>query len=351
MHSLAVLTMDFPPGYGGVQKFLYEISRRLASSYEVCVVTPVRGDLGVANFQRHFIRSSSPWQYWKALKKLKPHRTLIGHAHPRILLAVILATRSNFALMTHGNDFLKAQNRWHKNIFNYMISQAKPLITNSAANAQRLRILGCENPFVVYPGTDPECFLPPDERLTSGPTLLSVGRLIPRKGLDLVIETLPKLLMRYPDIRYKIVGEGPDRSRLEQLVLDFGVEDIVDFLGYVENDDLPLIYQNADIFVLPAREVMGSSIEGFGIVFLEASACGLPVVAGRSGGAVEAVLEGETGILVDPNNSEILGDSLIELLDHPEKRARMGRAGREWVVNRMNWDRAASEIHKLLEGN
>ncbi len=114
---------------------------------------------------------------------------------------------------------------------------------------------------------------------------------------------------------------------------------------------MPSVYQKADIFVLPAREVLESSIEGFGIVFLEASACGLPVVAGRSGGAVEAVIEGETGVLVDPYDSEILAETLIDLLDNPEKRARMGMAGREWVVNKMNWDRAASEIHKLLEGN
>jgi phosphatidylinositol alpha-1,6-mannosyltransferase len=255
-------------------------------------------------------------------------------------------------LLTYGNDYLAAQYRWHRNFFNYILSKAAPLITISQNNAEILRDLVSRNPAIVYPGTDPTKFFPVDNKKDHPIVLLSVGRLIPRKGMDLVLEALPKVLKQCPDMIYKIVGDGPDRSRLEQLSLELGVDEAVDFLGYAENGDLPSIYQSADIFVLPSREMKDeSSIEGFGIVYLEASACGLPVIAGRSGGAVEAVIEGETGILVDPYDSEILGEAIIYLIDDPDRRARMGMAGREWVVREMNWVRAASEIYKLLEGN
>ncbi len=346
--SLAILTLDYESQMGGVQTFLYEISDRMRGPFRITVLAPVRGpprrrdslaivDIGSGNFARLLL----------ALRKLKPDRVLVGHAHPRLLLPAILYGK-RYALITHGNDFLAGQKRWHRPLFNWLLRRARPLITNSHANAARLRTLGCGQPIVIYPGTDPRRFSmkqADSDRLT----LLTVGRLAPRKGIDTVLQALPAVLSEFPDLHYRIAGEGPDRGRLEALVREFRLSDRVEFLGYIPPERLPAVYQSASVFVMPAREeVAAGSIEGFGIVYLEAAASGLPVIAGRSGGAAEAVRHGETGFLVVPDDPQHLADTVIRLLRDSDLRVRMGKAGREWVEREMNWDRAAAELVRAL---
>jgi phosphatidylinositol alpha-1,6-mannosyltransferase len=181
--------------------------------------------------------------------------------------------------------------------------------------------------------------------------LLTVCRLVRRKGIDTVLQVLPALRAEMPDLCYRIVGDGPDRGYLEQVARDLDLLDVVKFLGRVSDDALPDIYRRSDIFVMPAREeTTSASVEGFGIVYLEASASGLPVVAARSGGAVEAVIDGETGFLVPPDEPEALTRALRKLVLDAERRHSMGQAGRRWVEEEMNWDRAAAQIANLLAG-
>jgi phosphatidylinositol alpha-1,6-mannosyltransferase len=178
---------------------------------------------------------------------------------------------------------------------------------------------------------------------------LSVCRLVPRKGIDMVFAALPALLADFPDLRYLIVGDGPDRSRLERLVEDGDLWRCVHFAGQVSSDELPACYRSGHIFVLPTREEKQQpSIEGFGIAFLEASASGLAVVAGRSGGVEEAVIDGVSGILVPPSDPTALTEALLRLLREPELRRHLGQAGRAWVEREMTWERAGGELIDAL---
>jgi phosphatidyl-myo-inositol dimannoside synthase len=346
---IALLTYDFPPGTGGVQTYLYEIARRLAREHEVHVITPGAGERpGNSGLHYHNPGAMSALSFRRLLRPLQPDRVVAGHAHPQLLLAA-LATRLPYAAVAYGNDFLAAQRRWHRPLFNTLLGRARPFITITAANARRLVALGLPLPQVVRPGADPQRFRPPAEPPSLPPRLLTVARLVSRKGIDNVIAALPSLLDSFPDLTYHVAGDGPDRQRLERLATGAGVARAIRFAGFVPDAGFPALYQKTHVFVMPAREeIAGASIEGFGIVYLEASASGLPVVAGESGGAVEAVRDGVTGYLVPPDDPAALADTLRRLLGDEALRLRLGAAGRQWVESEMNWDRAASEFAALL---
>jgi phosphatidylinositol alpha-1,6-mannosyltransferase len=347
---IALLTLDFPPGVGGVQTYLYEIACRLAREHELIVITPVKVSPDVEEpFQRVILPSSAPWAFARSLRALRPDRVLVGHAHPRLLVPAALVARGRYVTIAHGNDYLAAQHRWHRPLFNALLARSRPLITTSYANAERLRHLGMSRLIIVHPGTDPTRFTPPSSPPPQPPILLTVGRLVSRKGIDKVLTALPSLLADFPDVRYHIVGEGRERARLERLARELKVAHVVTFLGRVADEMLPRIYRRAHVFVMPAQA--GSSeadVEGFGIVYLEASASGLPVVAGRTGGTAEAVRDGETGFLIPPGDLDALVWRLRMLLRDPGLRRRLGEAGRRWVEQEMNWDRASEKIRESL---
>jgi len=350
MTHLAIITLDFVPDIGGVQQYLYEIANRLGNHHQISVITPIKGARVAPSVQLIAPSSTSSLSFLHSLRQLSPDKVLVGHTHPRLLLAALLATRGNYAALAYGNDFLAAQSRWHSPLFNALLSRARPLITISQSSAARLQQLQITKPLIVYPGTDPDRFTPSYDQSGTSLTLLTLSRLVPRKGIDTVLQTLPKLLNEFPHLRYHIAGSGPERARLEQIVQDLKITYAVKFLGRIPERNLVSVYQNADIFVMPSREVAEvGSIEGFGIVYLEANACGLPVIASNSGGAIEAVRDGETGLLVPPDNPALLGQALRQLLQDAELRRQLGKNGRNWVEAEMNWDRAAQQLAETLQ--
>lgn len=346
---LVVLTLDFKPDTGGVQEYLFQLSQRVGKQYRVTVVTPVVGELAQASsFQRVHLARVSSLAIWRLLKELAPTHVLVGHAHPKLLAGAWLWGR--YSVLAYGNDFLAAQRRWHRPFFNYLLQRGEPIIAISRATAVALENIINQAPAIIYPGTEPARFSPDQRRQPKEtPILLTVGRLVPRKGIDLMLQALP-LILRETAVTYHIGGSGPDRARLEKMVQALGVQHAVRFLGRVPEDELPQLYANADLFVMPNREIQEEgSLEGFGIVFLEASASGLPVIAGRSGGAVEAVRDGITGLLVAPDSVEELAAAVLTLLQDAPQRQQMGQAGRQWVETEMNWDRTAQRFMDLLE--
>lgn len=344
---LVIPTLDFLPNRGGQQEYLFELAQRLSEAYQVTILTPVDGLLpDESRFSRVVLPSTNPIRLWQAVRALRPDILLLGHAHPRLLFAGWLW--GQYGMFTFGNDFLAAQRRWHKPFFNALLRRSQPLVAITHAMGARLRNLGMPAPAIVLPGTNPARFAPAPVP-PSTPTLLTLSRLVPRKGIDTVLRTLPALLQIFPTLHYKIGGQGPDRERLQALATALGVADAVEFLGFVPDEKLPALYRNATIFVMPSREEQDvGSVEGFGIVFLEANASGIPVVASNSGGIVEAVKDGETGLLVPPDDSEALTQAIRELLSNPERCRSMGQAGRAWVENEMNWDRAGRELSEVL---
>jgi phosphatidylinositol alpha-1,6-mannosyltransferase len=176
--------------------------------------------------------------------------------------------------------------------------------------------------------------------------LLSVGRLQRRKGHDVAIRAVASLGAELPNLRYVIAGDGEERARLEQLVIDERVQDRVFFAGTIADDDLPAYYAACDVFLLPNR-VDAGDIEGFGIVFLEAAASGKPVIGGDSGGVPEAVERDVTGLLVDGASVDAVAAAIRHLATSHACRARLGRAGRARVQRAFSWQRAASTIADL----
>jgi phosphatidylinositol alpha-1,6-mannosyltransferase len=202
----------------------------------------------------------------------------------------------------------------------------------------------------LAPGVDTGLFHPGAAKAELGlagrPVVACVSRLVPRKGQDRLIRAWPEVLGAVPDAVLLLVGGGPHRRALEKLA---GGHPSIVFTGTVPAADLPGYYAAADVFAMPCRTRWGGiDVEGLGIVFLEAAATGLPVVAGRSGGAPEAVRDGETGLVVDGADPAPAARAVVELLTRPEQARKMGETGRDWVVGEWSWDRVAARFHALL---
>ncbi|KGI68775.1 glycosyltransferase family 4 protein [Mycolicibacterium rufum] len=210
----------------------------------------------------------------------------------------------------------------------------------------------------VPPGVDVERFTPNEVaraelraryRLGERPVVVCVSRLVPRKGQDMLIRALPAIRERAPGTALVIVGGGPYRTSLQRLAHTFGVSEHVVFTGGVPGEELPDHHAMADVFAMPCRtRGAGLDVEGLGIVYLEASATGVPVVAGRSGGAPETVLDGDTGIVVDGWDVGAIAAAVGDLLADPQRAAAMGAAGRQWAVDHWQWRMQAQRLARLL---
>jgi phosphatidyl-myo-inositol dimannoside synthase len=187
--------------------------------------------------------------------------------------------------------------------------------------------------------------VPPD-----APVVGCVSRLVPRKGQDALVEAWPAIRAHHPDAWLVLVGEGPSRDRLAAAVEALGPDAQVVLAGRAAWEDLPACFAALDVFAMPCRtRLAGTDVEGLGIVYLEAAACGVPTVAGRSGGAPEAVLDGVTGTVVDGRDGDALVDAVDRWLADPEARRRAGDEGRRWVERRWSWDAIAGSFATLLD--
>lgn len=234
------------------------------------------------------------------------------------------------------------------------LQQAAGLFPVSRYTAGLLRRMGmpASRIRVINNGVDVQYFTPAVKNaFFSPPRLLTVARLDKHKGHETVLRAIAGLISRGIAVSYSIVGDGDERAALQRLVTELGIRDSVHFLGMVTDAALPDIYAQSDVFIMLSREIPGrlDLIEGFGISFLEASAAGLPVIAGRSGGVPDAVQDGVTGVLVDPNDVAQVEHVLTEMLDHMPEAIEMGRQGREWVEQEMAWENVASRVMRAMK--
>ncbi|CAB4529677.1 unannotated protein [freshwater metagenome] len=203
--------------------------------------------------------------------------------------------------------------------------------------------------FVPSPSGEKPVDLVTRYNLEGKSVLLSVGRLVHRKGQDRLIQALPEIILQVPNVSLLLIGIGPREAHLRKLVRELKVESYVQFLGRVQYNELPRHIQLGDVFAMPSRSrFFGLEVEGLGIVYLEASACGLPVIAGKSGGAPDAIREGITGVSVDGNNVHEIAKAAIDLLNNPVRAKAMGAAGREWSVQQWNWPLWGEKFSALL---
>ena len=209
----------------------------------------------------------------------------------------------------------------------------------------------------IAPGIDVEHFIPTDASplreslgLTDKKVIVSVGRLVHRKGQDHLIEAMPEILKNVPRAHLLLVGEGPYREHLQNLVHQLKLESSVTFIGRIQYQDLPMYICVGDIFAMPSRSrLMGLEVEGLGIVYLEASSCGLPVLAGDSGGAPDAVIQNETGLVVSGTDNKEIASAAVALLTNLEASQKMGTVGRQWIVDNWRWEIWSKSFEELLK--
>jgi phosphatidylinositol alpha-1,6-mannosyltransferase len=209
----------------------------------------------------------------------------------------------------------------------------------------------------IAPGIDTEHFSPQPKAATlraelglaNKKVIVSVGRLVHRKGQDTLVEAMPQILSALPDAHLLFIGEGPYKDYLVKRADALGVSHAISFIGRIQYAELPRYICVGDIFAMPSRSrLAGLEVEGLGIVYLEASACGLAVIGGKSGGAPDAVLEGETGFAVDGTSSHDVAEAAIRLLKNPELAEQMGARGRQWIIDEWRWELWATRFASLL---
>jgi phosphatidylinositol alpha-1,6-mannosyltransferase len=209
----------------------------------------------------------------------------------------------------------------------------------------------------IAPGIDTNHFAPQPTAtslraelgLAEKKVIVSVGRLVHRKGQDTLVEAMPQILAHVPNAHLLFVGEGPYKDYLVKRAAQLGATQAISFIGRIQYGELPRYICVGDIFAMPSRSrLAGLEVEGLGIVYLEASACGLAVIGGKSGGAPDAVLEGETGFAVDGTSAHDVASAAINLLNNPELAKKMGSRGRQWIIDEWRWELWAARFTSLL---
>jgi phosphatidylinositol alpha-1,6-mannosyltransferase len=374
-----LLTFDFPPILGGISTVFYNIWRYLPHK-ECLVLAPKAGGTQPwdADFQNTVYRRYLPKgnnifkKLARALLLLVYCFTIIRKEKVRYILCgqpittglVGLFFRKvrgiPFQVWVYGGEIVKFGHE--KIIFGILLRvlrQADTVIVNSDFTRTVYVRLGIPADKIVKitPAVDTDFFKPGIDtqdlmqryNLTGQRVILTVARLSERKGHDVVISALSKLKRQIPDITYLIVGTGPDEKRLKKLARDYAVQDRVIFCGSVKDEDLPKFYNLCDIHVMPNREVKGiDTLEGFGLSFIEASACGKPVIGGKSGGSYEAITDGVTGYLINPVDVDELARRIAELLTNKEAACAMGKRGRKRVEEDFQWSERAKTLERIL---
>ena len=375
MSRVLLVTNDFPPRRGGIQSYLQSLVDHLvaAGTHTLTVYAPKWK--GADDFDREadyeVVRHPGtlmlpvPAVAGRMRKLIKRHNAdsvWFGAAAPLALMASLArdAGAGRVIASTHGHEVGWSMLPLARTALR-RIGTGTDVVTY-ISQYTRGRFASAFGPDAALehlpPGVDADRFAPDDVaraelraryRLGERPVVVCVSRLVPRKGQDMLIRAMPAIRQRVPGAALVIVGGGPYLTSLRRLAHSFGVAEHVVFTEGVPGDELPAHHALADVFAMPCRtRGAGLDVEGLGIVFLEASSTGVPVVAGRSGGAPETVRDGETGLVVDGWDVGAIAAAVGDLLAEPDRAARMGEAGRRWVVDNWQWSSKAQRLAELL---
>ena len=371
------ITNDFGPRAGGIETFVIGLIERRSFGQTIVYTSAQNGseeydkawktDYGVTVIRdRAKILLPTPRvarNLSRIIKESNIQVAAFGAAAPLGLLSASIkraGIRKTVAL-THGHEV------WWAKVFPFNLA-----MRHIGSSIDSLTFLGefteraiskalsksaAQQMVKIAPGIDVDHFCPQDAselrrelKLENKRVIVSVGRLVHRKGQDHLIQALPQILKSVPDAHILMVGQGPYLSHLKKLVARHNLNEHVSFIGRIQYAQLPQYICAGDVFAMPSRSrFFGLEVEGLGIVYLEASACGLPVIAGSSGGAPDAVLDGVTGFVVDGENNEEIAAAVIRLLNDVDGAKAMGTAGREWIIKNWRWEIWSQRFNKLLQ--
>ncbi len=372
-----VITNDFPPRPGGIQSFVHGLVLRQPAD-SVVVFAPGWAD--DKNFDAelpfpvirhsHSLMLPTPSVLRQAKQIARSHgcdRVLFGATAPLGIMSKSLKKSGieRIVGITHGHEAAWSITPGGREMMR-RIGASSDIITY-LGDYTRTRIARAIGPLAasrmrrLVPGVEDATYTPLNRPLgveikrryglTDRKVITCVSRLTPRKGQDTLIRALPLIRRQVPGAALMIVGGGPYRRKLDRLIEQSGQSAHVVLTGLVDTEELPAYYAAADVFAMPCRtRNRGLDVEGLGIVYLEASATGIPVVAGNSGGAPDAVVEGVTGFVVDGESPAASAARITELLRDPQLARTMGAAGREWIETTWRWPQIARRLTDMLDG-
>ena len=370
-----IVTNDFPPRTGGIESFVLAMAQRMPAAEVVVHTARQRGDAEYdAQLAFEVVRDPSPIMLptpriarrsAEIARSRGCDRVWFGAAAPLGLMAPTLRRAGvvRTVATTHGHEIwwssvpgarsLLRRIGERNDVLTYLGEYCRSRIERPLTPAARARMVQ------LTPGVDDAVFRPgaggaevrAELGLGDRPVVVCVSRMVARKGQDVLVEALPLVRRRVPDAALLLVGDGPHRRAVERRVAALGLQDDVLLTGRVPWQRTPAYYDAGDVFAMPTRtRLMGLEPEALGICYLEAAATQLPVVVGDSGGAPDAVLDGENGFVVPGRSIEAVADRLATLLEDRPLAERFGRRGRDWVAAQWRWDDLALRLQALLAG-
>ncbi len=372
--SIFSITLEYPPEIGGIATYVHELGVTLSKESFAVLAPPqkesARFDATVPYqvIRRPLLFPSWVWPRWLRLlfvllpflRRKEIRLIMIHHLLPVGYVAFIVKKLFGipYIVFSHGTDFIKSTSSpWKRKLAGIVLGEARGVVTNSLSLEERYisvfpHVQG--KTVVIYPCPSPQFFdAPPVEYIEKLRTqygldgkkvILSVSRLGEGKGFPQLLRLFPDLLNRFPHLVWMIVGEGEKQDQILREMHDLGVQNAIRFVGSVPHAQLAPYYYLADWFVLLTHPDVTRGEEAFGLVFLEAAAAGLPIVAGKSGGVEEAVLHGVTGIIVDTKKEGGVLESIEEVIQEPVYAKRLGAAARERAMSDFVW---AHQLEKL----
>lgn len=373
MRKTLLFTIDFPPNFGGVANYCKKVCEHLpADKIVVLTIKDIRAKEKKQTYKiyhKNLLTNLLIWPKWlpsfwhlyKIIRKEKIKIVLVGQVLPLGTVAMLLSKiiKFDYIVLTHSFDILAAQkSKRKKYLLKKILKNSKYITANSNFTKQELIKLGInENKItIVYP-----CpyFKPPaDEKikndlikkynLKNKKIIFTVGRMVERKGADMVIKSIPKIEKEIANIVYIIAGgDAYYKKNLIELSEKFSVADRVIFMPNAKDQEIKALYDLCDLFIMPCRQIK-EDVEGFGIVFLEANCFNKPVIGGKSGGAVEAIIDNETGLLVNPLDLNEISNAIIKLLKDKNIAEKFGIAGRQRAEQEFNWKKQTEKLKILL---
>ena len=390
---LLILTSTFPRWENDEDPpFVFELCNRLKTDYSIHVLAPhFLGAEIEANFAgihvkrfQYFFNSLEKLAYHGGiLAKLKKNPFLYGllpffvvgellalirllqryrfhliHAHwliPQGLVAILACslTRSKIPLLftSHGGDLFGLQGILMNSIKRWVILKSDSLTVVSRSMSKEVKRLGADHKriHVIPMGTDLKNRFVPAESRSNNDSILFVGRLVEKKGLQYLIHALPLILERHPQVYLQIAGDGPEKINLKRMCENLGISAHVRFLGAVKNDLLPVLYQTSDVLVFPSVIVDDGDREGFGLVLVEALGCECAAIVTDLSAMQDIIADGETGLVVPQKNIRKLAEKVILLLDDQKLRESLGKEGRRHVLRNFDWTIIVEKYKKLIE--